>query len=130
MTAREIPDRPAWLISGEDVLCYNVGGTTTNTNSRATRIARVASQSFTVAAEQEPRFRIGNRYCEVRQGGTWGWTRRVVPLDSVEAGEVLTAEDAQRRENRARAAVDDWVRKRNREARLAAIAALQAIDND
>ncbi len=126
MTARETPTPPEWLVPGADVLCFS---SVRNHHPVITTVAKVATQSFTVTAEGEPRFRI-NR-CQARTGSDWNasW-RRVIPLDSDHARAILASHEGKSRENRARAAVDDWVRKRNRDTRLAAIAALQAIDND
>lgn len=125
MPAREAPERPDWLVPGANVLCYNYGR---NPSPVATTVAKVATQSFTVTAEREPRYRI--RGCFARMGEIMPWTRYVVPLDSVEAGQVLAAEDRAKRMSRARTAVDNWIRKPDDDNRRIAIMALQTLEND
>lgn len=116
-----------WIVAGAEVFVYSVGGMSGLTNSRRTRIKKVATKSFSVEADNEPRFSVDRQ--EAREGGEWGWTRRVVPIDSATAREVLAQEHTLRVLNRARNAVDTWRRSVNRTNRLAAITALQAVED-
>lgn len=117
---------PDWISPGTPVVLYNTGGASRNRNVVETTIKKVAGKSFTVDAE-DTRFPIDRLH--VSQGGTWGWTREVVPADSVTARHVLAEHRHLLAKNRARRAVDDWSRSPSRETRLAAITALQALDS-
>lgn len=116
-----------WIVAGAEVLVYSVGGRSGKTSPRRTRIKKVATKSFSVEADSEPRFNLAHQ--EAREGGEWGWTRRVVPIDSASAREVLAQEHSSRVLNRARNAVDMWRSSVNRTNRLAAIAALQEVED-
>jgi hypothetical protein len=117
-----------WIKPGEKVVTYTYGGVSRSENPSVTLIAKVAAKSFTLENDSL-RYSI-DRQESPRQGGTWGWTRKVVPFDSDKAREVLEREKHERRMSRARATVDAWERMRTRENRLAAIAALQAVEQD
>ena len=116
-----------WIKPGTEVVLYNTGGSGTSRNVRRTTIKKVAAKSFTVSAE-DVRFPVDR--LSVSQGGSWGWTRHVTPADSENARELLAEAARQAADRRARSAVDDWVRSRTKANRLAAIAALQAIEGD
>lgn len=118
-----------WITPGAKVVVYTEGGISRDENPTVTTIAKVAKKSFTVSKDVEPRFSV-DRQESALQGGTWGWRRKVVPFDSDEARQMLKREQDRRRIYRARAAVEKWERMRSRENRLAAIAALQAIEVD
>lgn len=120
-------DTPEWLVPGAAVLAYSTGGQSQRTNSAKTTVKKVAAKSFTVEREKEPRFDLGTQ--SAREGGTWGWTRRVVPADSDTAREVLAAERGRRLVYAADAAFDAWQRDRSPANRAAAIAALQAVED-
>lgn len=114
-----------WIKPGAAVVLYNTGGAGTSRNVTTSAIAKVAAKSFTVESEAT-RFPIDR--LAVSQGGSWGWTRHVVPADSDKALEVLAEDARQRAEARARTAVDQWLRQRTPETRRAAIVALQALE--
>lgn len=116
-----------WIVPGAAVVLYSSGGPSRNYNPTHSRIKKVATKSFSVEDDREPRFDLRSQ--TARQGGSWGWTRHCVPADSPEAAKVLAAVDRGRKANRARGAVDEWIRVRSRDARLAAIAALEAVQD-
>lgn len=118
-----------WITPGTKVVAYTEGSISRDESPTVTTIAKVAKKSFTVAEGREPRFSI-DRQESARQGGSWGWTRKVIPFDSDEARRMLKREHDRRRIYEARVAVEKWERKRSRENRLAAIEALQAIEVD
>lgn len=121
------PTAPEWLVPGAPVVLYSEGGTSSSRGVQTSRVVKVAKQSFTVESEPHRRFRIDT--CSSRGPGTWDATRYVVPLDSDRARTEL--EGARRRllASKARNAVDEWLSKRTRTTRLAAIAALQAVED-
>lgn len=121
-------EKPDWLVEGAKVLAYSMGGATTPESPRVTAVKKIATASFTLEHAQEPRFRLQSLTAHV--GGTWGHTRTVVSLESDAAREVIQREKDRRRMVAARNAVDKWQMKRTHETRLAAIAALQAIEQD
>lgn len=117
--------RPEWLVPGAKVVLYSTGGASTPRNVVITTITKVATKSFTVENSTEPRFRIDTLSC--RQGGTWGWTRHVVPADSDEGRAEIAAEQRRRKVLKAEWLCEAWIRLPDEEGRLAAIAALQAL---
>lgn len=117
-----------WIRPGTKVVVYTYGGVSRSESPSVTVIVKVATKSFTVEGDSL-RYSI-NRQESPRQGGTWGWTRKVTPLESDEARGVLERARHERLMSRARAAVDAWDRQRTRENRLAAIVALQAVEQD
>jgi hypothetical protein len=130
--AQEV-DHPDWVKPGTEVLLYSSGNPGASRNLVKTTIAKVTPTTFTVAAEGEPRFRFrshlyGDGKYAVRQGGTWGWNRIVVPLDSRDARDELSRAKRAHREGLARIAVEEWQRSLNRDTRLAAIKALEAME--
>lgn len=118
-----------WITKGTKVVVYTEGGVSRQENPTVTTIEKVAQKSFTVSEEKEPRFSIERRESAM-QGGAWGWRRKVIPFDSDEARRMLKREQDRLLISKARAAVEKWQRLRSRENRLAAIAALQAIEVD
>lgn len=119
---------PDWLVPGAEVVVYSFGGVTTSSNVKTTTIAKVNKTTFRVADPGEPAFRLST--CSVRQGGSWSsWIRQVVPADSETARAELAAERRRTQLMDARHAVDAWSQQLNRETRLAAIAALQAVED-
>lgn len=116
-----------WVVAGAEVLVYSFGGQSGRTNSTCTRIKKVDTKSFSVEATNEPRFSVA--YQETSEGGTLGCTRRVVPIDSDEAREVLKEEHRIRVLNRARNAVNKWSSAPRDFNRLAAIKALQEVED-
>lgn len=125
MTTSVSNDLPGWIVPGAEVVLYNVGGAGTSPNVRRTRIARVATASFTVEADREPRFPIDKP--RARQGGTWGWTRHVVPLDSPEARRQLGGERLRQATAAADTAYNHWLHRRSPETCAALVSALQLV---
>lgn len=118
---------PDWLVPGTPVVLYTIGGVGGRSVKRST-IAKVGKKTFTVADADEPRFRIATR--DVHGGGTWGWTRTVVPLNSDTGRKELAGARRRNQISRATTAVSEWRREPTRKNRLAAIERLQAIDDD
>ncbi|MGH7743281.1 MAG: hypothetical protein ACREQ5_00465 [Candidatus Dormibacteria bacterium] len=126
--AQEV-DHPDWVKPGAEVVLYTSGNPGAPRNVVKTTIAKVTATTFTVAAEDEPRFRFQSRRftgpgLDVKQGGTWGWRRIVVPLDSEAARHEMARATRVHRESEARTAVAAWQWNRTRDNRLAAIKAL------
>lgn len=115
---------PAWIRPGTEVLCYT---RSQHRNLRRTRIAKVAKKSFTVERPEEPRFRIATQ--DAYQGGDWGWTRCVIPLDSDKASELIEEARRARLVRLARTAADRYDQSPTRENRLAAIEALSKVED-
>lgn len=119
--------RPDWLKPGAEVVVWTDGyGRRVLHVTRAT-VAKVAQKSFTVEGVTD-RFDI--RTMTAKGGGAWDRGRSVAPADSDQAKAVLESARHQRLTYKARAAVEAWEKKRTRETRLAAIAALQAVEVD
>lgn len=119
-----------WITPGAEVLVYTSLGRNESTHPVKTTIKRVAAKSFSVTAENEPRFDLEDQRSPQQGRSSWsGHYRRVVPIDSDEAREVIAAENRLRIRNRARKAVDAWIKDRTRDSRLAAIAALEAVED-
>lgn len=112
-----------WITPGAEVVTYSTGS---NRDVRRQAIEKVAKRSFTVT--DGSRFPIDS--LQRHEGGTWGRSVHVVPADSETALEELAGAVRRRLMDDASRAVDEWVRNRTRENRLAAIVALQAIDDD
>lgn len=126
-------ERLDWVQVGAEVLLYTSGNPGTSRNVVKTTIAKVTATTFTVADDTEPRFSLKSREYGglgygVRQGGTWGWRRIVVPLDSVEARGELVRAKREHLEAVARRVVDVWQRDRSRGNRLSAIQALKDLE--
>lgn len=123
-------DTPDWIKPGTKVLIYNPQSRdAASRHLTVALVAKVATQSFTVDNAREPRFKLKNQ--EARVGEGWGaFVRRVVPIDSEEAKREIEDLRLHRQRYKARAAVDEWQRKRTRETRLAAIEALEAVEVD
>lgn len=121
--------RPEWLVPGAEVVVFTAGSPIPR-NAKRTTIHRVAAQSFTVDGS-DVRFKLTTQEYHQRSGAWgFGWTRRVVPANSIEGRRELAVESEYRLECAARDACETWTRERTRENRLAAIAALQAIDEE
>lgn len=116
-----------WIKPGAKVVVFTAYSRG-DENPRVTTIAKVAKKSFTVETDGL-RYSIDQQLTAI-QGGSWGWRRKAVPFDSDEARSLL--ERARHKDLiwTARMAVEMWEKKRTRENRLAAIAALQAVEVD
>jgi hypothetical protein len=117
---------PNWLVPGAEVMVYDDKHHAPY--AVRTTVKKVATKSFSVTDDRQPRFPI--KTLAAWMGGAWGWHRRVAPIDSDEARAALLRVDHARLMSAATLAVDTWERARTRENRLAAIAALQAVEND
>lgn len=121
-------EKPEWLTEGAKVLAYSVSSGLTHSYPKVVTVKKISTESFSVDDDSEPRFSL--RTLDARVGGTWGHTRRIVSITSAEAKREIQRERDNRRTAYARSAVNEWQKKCTKEARLAAIAALQAIEKD
>lgn len=120
---------PDWIRAGAEVVVYCKGGDRTPPTPRRATIDRVSTKSFRLEG-MDDRINIDTQESK-RFGSAWtGWTYRVVPIDSDEARTVLAKERSLEADHRARAAVEKWRSDRTRGNRLAAITALQSIDDN
>lgn len=111
MSRQEIV-KPDWLVPGAEVVLYSTGSD--RLHIRRDRVKKVAGQSFTVEGEHEPRFRISRM--EASCGSDWSsYWRRVVPLDSDKARELLAMARRQRLISNVDSAYEDWRRDRGDE---------------
>lgn len=119
-----------WIAPGAEVLIYSRAARDVGLLCpRHTTIAKVAKASFTVSLEDEPRIKFDTQE-SARQVDTWhGYYRRVVPLGSNEARLVTDRYNRHVRLQAAKSAVDKWQRNPTRESRLAAIVALEAVED-
>ncbi len=124
MTEIEHPD---WIAEGTEVLTFNTGNSLL-TSLRKSVITKVTKTQFAIHGD-EKRFKIANEPGR-HDGGTWGWTKRVIPLSSDEAHGYLEQRRAQHFRNKAQAACDAYSVRQSKENRLAAITALQAVTED
>lgn len=129
MNTTDLPAKPDWLTPGAKVIVHR---TSTGTSRiKVTTIAKIATKSFTVA-DSPARYRLST--LDRHETGTWGAWERIIPLDSDEGRELLDRERRRRLVVQARNACDRWMVARakgsNRELRLAAIAALQAVEDE
>ncbi len=116
----------SWIKPGAEVVVYSLGTATAHPVARRDRIARVATKSFTT--ETGDRYQITRAHRRVGDAA-WGYTEYVVPVDSETGQAELAKQGARDLMDAAQAAVYQWQRYRTREARLAAIAALQAVED-
>jgi hypothetical protein len=119
---------PSWLVEGAEVLAYSPYSSGTH-RPAITKIKKISTKSFTLDAEGEPRYSLADQSHVSREAWSSN-VRNVVPLDSDQARVEIRREKELRRVKKADSAVDEWRRKHTWESRLAAIAALQAIEND
>jgi hypothetical protein len=119
-------ERPDWLVEGAEVLAYSDNRTSDSHHLVKTTVKKIATRSFTLEADNEPRYSLPSCSYQAREGNH----RYVVPLDSDRARVEIRRERELRQIARARDAVDTWVLTRTADNRLAAIAALQGIEND
>jgi hypothetical protein len=124
MTARPLPVKPDWLVPGHEVITN--GGTFQSRITR-TNVDKVASHTFTLVGSHL-RFRIKD--LSYHEPGTWGRIIRVLPAESPEARKLIEEDRRRKLVLRAQKAVEDWSKRGTRELRLAAIAALQAVEDD
>lgn len=120
-------ERPDWLKPGAEVVIWTDDYGRRAIGVTRTKVAKVAQKSFTVEATTE-RFDI--RSMASKGVGAWDRGRFVAPAGSEKAKAVLEEVRHQQLTSRARTAVDTWNKQRTRWSRLAAIAALQAVELD
>ena len=115
----------SWITKGAEVVTYRHSRTDDYSYEgvRVAPIERVSAKSFTVN---------GDRYDLDRQSytppGRWPHVTYCVPVGSDKGREIVAEARHRKGVHLAEAAVEKWRRERTRENRLAAIAALQAID--
>jgi hypothetical protein len=126
MTSQEFGT--SWIRTGVPVIVYTKNRQLSEARPRKTTIKRVAGKSFTVEW-QNLRFNT-ERLDTPRSGGSFGWSYSVTPVGSELARDLLAADQVLQAIAHARTAVDRWTKTRSREDRLAAIAALQAIEEN
>lgn len=122
--------KPDWVVVGAPVVLYNFGRMSTNTHVTHSTIKKITDTGFSVTDDREPRFRFNHPSFDgegfaVKQGGSWGWDRIVVPADSDRAVRELAAAQRQKVRSAARSACEKWIREPSEVNRLAAITALQ-----
>lgn len=131
MGTRPAPERPAWLVPGAPVVVKTTGGYGMRTDVTQTTIKNVSTQFFTVndSDGMVNRFRVGTQ--DRHEQGHGGRYSRVFPLDSGEARKWLDADRRAKLITVAREACYRCVNEgiNRREWRLAAIKALQAIED-
>lgn len=117
---------PGWIAPGTPVLVVagRDGDDVTNTV-----IARVLKRYFLVAAPHYATAQFSLDRQVHRTKGSWTTDPVVIPLDSDRARKLLEVQRRQRLIRRARDLCVEWQRKQTRETRLAAIAALQAVED-
>lgn len=124
----EAPAVPDWIYPGAPVVVYVDSLRRDSPEPQDTTVEKVAKLSFTIKSHPSDRFKIADQ--RSRQGDGWHvWWFVVVPADSEEAAEVKATDERFRRVYKAHVAVEDWQRDRTRGNRLAAIAALQEVED-
>jgi len=119
---------PDWLKPGAEVVTWSDGrGRSGPQHVRTSRVLKVAVKTFTVEGEDN-RFSITT--LSATGGDAWTPGRWCRPLDDDEARTVLDTDRRKATVRRALAAVDTWEKTRTRKNRLAAIAALRAVEMD
>lgn len=119
--------RPNWLKPGAEVVIWSddygrvVRGVTTTT------VTKVWPKTFAVE-DHADKFEITGMRSKPK--GTWARPTFCAPVDSDEARAVMAKLRHQNLMWDARRTVDAWNKQRTRENRLAAIAALQAVELD
>ena len=127
MTSQEFDT--SWIKPGTPVVIYRKNRRLSEAMPIETSIKRLANKSFTVDW-QDIRFNT-ERLESPRFGGSFSsWTYSVTPAGSELARDLLAAGQVLRVVAHARSAVDQWTKTRSREDRLAAIEALQAIEEN
>jgi hypothetical protein len=97
---------------------------------KQTTVATVSAHFFTLIGHGSTRFRVGTQ--DHHEAGSWGRFSQVYPLDSDKARSALAAQRRATQIMKARDACDAWSRRssgRSKELRLAAIEALQAVQD-
>ena len=118
---------PDWLIPGAEVVLYSVGNINQSPHVVKTRVKKVATQSFTVEREQEPRFRIKTMSAEC--GYSWSsYTRKVLRSNSTEGQAKLREARGRRLESTADMAYAAWQNSRSAEHLSALIGALRDVE--
>lgn len=117
----------SWIVAGTEVVIFQIGRTERYDNVYIGEIMRVAQKSFAVQVDgRTERYSMDRQ--DRRGASAWDGTYHCVPSDGEKGRDVLRNLAYQRSVHRGRSAVENWLRERNQENRLAAVAALQAID--
>jgi hypothetical protein len=118
-----------WIKPGAEVVVYqSTDGPHGSRYLRKSTVARVAKTSFSVDGI-DGRFRLDTLSTKEFGGTTGSWWRYVaVSPDSNAARQVIAKHNHLARQNRAEDAVVRWRRNKTEEHRLAAIAALEALE--
>ncbi len=119
--------KPDWIAVGSQVLCFNTGTNTLNTLTVAS-IEKVTATTFTVS-DGQGRFKIAENP-QRSEGGSWGWSRRVIPVASDQAQDLIQRRREQQTRDVARAACSSYNVHPTYENRMYAIVTLQAVTKD
>lgn len=120
-------ERPDWLKPGAEVVIWTDDYGLRVIGVTRTKVATVAQKSFTVEGTSD---RFDVRTMKSKTSGAWDRVRFLSPVGSEKAKAVLEEARHRKLTSRARTAVETWNTRRTRENRLAAIAALQAVEVD
>jgi hypothetical protein len=126
MTTNPAPVAPSWLVPGVEVLVIRGHREDSVT---WTRVARIRGWYFTVEHPscEDLRFSLDSQ--EHRSRYMWGSSIRAIQFDSDEARKLWEADRRHRLISCARDACVTWTRYQNRDNRLAAIEALEAVED-
>jgi hypothetical protein len=125
-TAMTEPTAPEWLLPGAEVIVWHNYASRDIVEVVTSKIETVGKRYFSVAGRPE-RFSIRT----LSHGGRdYGITRHVLPKDSDEGRRILKRAAQLRTVRYAEGKVKEWLRLPTPSSRKAAIAALQAVDDD
>lgn len=129
MTTRPAPEKPDWLVPGVAVLV--VRGWKDDSVVRTT-VSKVHKRYFTVDSMSFDGLRFSLDRQQYQSPGAFSSPTRVIPIDSDEAKKLLESARKSRLVRQASHACEQWMKNRTgaRGLRLAAIAALQAVEDD
>lgn len=117
----------SWITEGAEVVVYRDAMDGAR-DPVTTTVAKVAAKSFTLDGIDQ-RISLDGLSSKVVGMQYSGYRYRVIPCDSDKAAALYAAEARQAAMGQARMAVDKWQRARTRANRLAAIEALQAVED-
>lgn len=121
------PVAPEWLVPGAEVVVIH--GRYQDETVIPTTVARVYKRYFTVAHESFAGGRFSLDRQERRGTGTWAMTTQVLQRGSPEATRYVEASRKRRLLRVAKDACVEWHRNPVRAARVAAIRALEAVED-
>ncbi len=120
------PTAPSWVTPGAPVLVIRGYRAPTITE---TTINKVHKRYFTVDLRWANDLRFPLDTQTHRTAGTWSCETRVILLDSDEARTMLETQRRRDLVNTALEACDQWRRNRSQDNRVAAIVALQSVED-